>query len=41
MEQIRKGLEQSLDVESYLNPSIDYEEMRRIRLELKRLESNK
>ena len=34
MEQIRKGLEQGIDVESYLNPSIDWLEMKRIRLEL-------
>ena len=34
MSEIRKGLEVGLNVESYLNPSITWEEMERIRLEL-------
>ena len=34
MEQIRLGLENNIDVSSYLNPNIDWEEMLRIRLKL-------
>ena len=36
MEEIRFGLEKDLDVSYYLNPSIEWEEMERIRLELER-----
>lgn len=35
MEQIRFGLKNNIDISSYLNPDIDWEEMRRIRLKLK------
>ena len=38
MEEIKLGLENRIDVSSYLNPGIDCKEMKRIRLEL---ESNK
>ena len=34
MEQIRTGLKNNLEVELYLNPNIDWKEMKRIRLEL-------
>ena len=32
MEEIRLGLENGIDVSSYLNPNIDWKEMERIRL---------
>lgn len=35
MEEIFFGIENNIDVSSYLNPDIDWEEMRRIRLKLK------
>lgn len=34
MRQIRFGLEDGINVETYLNPNIYWEEMRKIRLEL-------
>ena len=34
MNQIRAGLEKRLDVSPYLNPTIDWKEMEKIRLEL-------
>ena len=34
MEQLRLGLEKNLDVSIYLNPSIEWREMERIRLDL-------
>ena len=36
MEEIKLGLENRIDVSSYLNPGIDWEEMQRIRLKLER-----
>ena len=38
MREIRYGLEAGLNVEPYLNPGIEWKEMKKIRLEL---ESNK
>lgn len=40
MLQIRKGLENGIDVSSYLNPSIKWDEMRKIRNTLIQLEDN-
>jgi len=34
MEQIKLGLKNKINVEYYLNPGIEWEEMRRMRLEL-------
>jgi len=34
MSEIRKGIENNIDVTLYLNPAIKWEEMQRIRLEL-------
>ena len=34
MREIREGLENNIDVTTYLNPTINWEEMERIRLEL-------
>ena len=38
MLQISLGLENGIDVTTYLNPGIDWEEMKRIRLELENKE---
>ena len=40
MEQIRLGLLDNLDTSVYANPKIDYEEMKKIRLELLKEKTN-
>jgi len=40
MEQIREGLETDIDVSIYSNPSIDWKEMERMRLELEEYDWN-
>ena len=39
MQEIRYGLKDGIDISSYLNPNINYKEMKEIRLKLKENEN--